>query len=158
VVGDTLGGIVTDRLLERTGDLRRARCWMVAACLLLSAVALIPLMLTHSLGVSLACLSAGFFFAEMTIGAMWAIPMDVAPAYSGTASGLMNTGSALAAITSPVVSGYLIDRYGNWQLPFLVTMVLMGLAVLLTFRMRPERRFDAPGSALETSAGAHLPS
>jgi len=158
VVGDTLGGIVTDRLLERTGDLRRARCWMVAVCLALSAAALIPLMLTHTLGVSLACLSAGFFFAEMTIGAMWAIPMDVAPAYSGTASGLMNTGSALAAITSPVVSGYLIDRYGNWQLPFLVTMVLMGLAVLLTFRMRPERRFDAPGSALETSAGAHLPS
>jgi hypothetical protein len=25
------------------------------------------------------CLSAGFFFAEMVIGPMWAIPMDIAP-------------------------------------------------------------------------------
>jgi MFS family permease len=158
VVGDTLGGLVTDRLLRRTADLRRARCWTVAACLLLSSLALIPLVLTHDLGVSLACLSAGFFFAEMTIGPMWAIPMDVAPGYSGTASGMMNTGSALAAITSPVVSGYLIDRYGNWQLPFLVTMILMGLAVLLAFRMRPERRFEQAGGALGAATSGQLPS
>jgi MFS family permease len=158
VVGDTLGGVITDRLLRRTGNLRRARCGMVAVSLLLSALALVPLMLTHSLSVSVACLSAGFFFAEMTIGPMWAIPMDVAPAYSGTASGMMNTGSALAAITSPVASGYLIDRYGNWQLPFLVTMILMGLAVFLTFRMRPERRFELSGGALGAAAGAQLPS
>lgn len=157
VVGDTLGGIVTDRLLRGTADLRRARCWMVAACLLLSTLALIPLMLSNGLAASLACLSAGFFFAEMTVGPMWAIPMDVTPAYSGTASGMMNTGSALAAITSPVVSGYLIDRYRNWQLPFLVTMILMGLAVLLAFRMRPERRFEPWGSGLGAPAGAHLP-
>ncbi len=155
VVGDTLGGIVTDKLLERTGDLKRARSWMVATCMLLSALAMIPLMLTHGLSVSLLCLSAGFFFAEMTIGPMWAIPMDVAPACSGTASGMMNTGSALAAITSPVVSGYLIDRYGNWQLPFLVTMILMGITVFLAFRMRPESRFqgaDVPGAAVRVPA------
>ena len=71
--------------------------------MLLTLLSLVPLMFTHSLGISLACLSAGFFFAEMTIGPMWAIPMDIAPEYSGTASGMMNTGSALAAIISPVV-------------------------------------------------------
>jgi len=148
VVGDTLGGIVTDKLLKRTGDLKRARSWMVAACMLLTTLALIPLMLTHSLTASLVCLSTGFFFAEMTVGPMWAIPMDVAPAYSGTASGMMNTGSALAAITSPVVSGYLIDRYGNWQLPFLVTMILMGITVILALRMRPENGFEQQGAVL----------
>lgn len=152
VVGDTLGGVVTDKVLQRTGDLKRARSWMVAACLLLSSLVLIPLMLMHSLTVSLLCLSTGFFFAEMTVGAMWAIPMDVAPAYSGTASGIMNTGSALAAITSPVVSGYLIDRYGNWQLPFLVTMILMGISVILAFRMRPESRFQGGGAGLDAAA------
>ena len=55
------------------------------------------------------CLAGGFFFAEMVIGPMWAIPMDIAPKYSGTASGLMNSGSALAAILSPVVAGFLVD-------------------------------------------------
>jgi MFS family permease len=92
--------------------------------------------------VSLLCLSAGFFFAEMTIGPMWAVPMDIAPQASGTASGIMNTGSALAAIISPVVGGFLIDQTGNWQLPFLGSMVLMLVGMALTFRMRPGQRLD----------------
>jgi len=143
VVGDTLGGVVTDKLLHRTGNLKKARSWMVAVCMLLTLLMLIPLMFTHSLMISLLCLSAGFFFAEMSIGPMWAIPMDIAPEFSGTASGMMNTGSALAAIISPVVGGFLIDRYGNWELPFLGSIILMAIGVGLTFRMQPDRRFEA---------------
>jgi MFS family permease len=142
VVGDTLGGIVTDLVYQRTGSLNRARSWMVAVCMFLTLVSLVPLLFVHGLYVSLACLSAGFFFAEMTIGPMWAIPMDIAPAYSGTASGMMNTGSALAAIISPVVAGQLIDRFGNWELPFVGSMVLMGFGVVLAFRMQPESQFE----------------
>ena len=142
VVGDTLGGVVTDRILKSTGSLAKARTAMVAVCLVLSALMLVPLMFTHSLYVSLACLSLGFFFAELVIGPMWAIPMDIAQELSGTASGMMNTGSALAAIISPVVGGFIIDVSGNWQLPFLGTIILMALGAILTFRMRPERPFE----------------
>jgi MFS family permease len=142
VLGDTLGGIVTDRILKRTGDLQRARSSMVSVCMFLSMLSLIPLMFTHSQNISLLLLSAGFFFSEMTIGPMWAVPMDIAPDHSGTASGIMNSGSALAAIISPVVAGYLIDRTGNWQLPFVGSMVLMGVGVLLAYRMRPDRKFE----------------
>jgi MFS transporter, ACS family, glucarate transporter len=142
VVGDTLGGIVTDKLYKWTGSLRRARSAMVAVCMSLSLLSLLPLLFSHDLYLCLACLCAGFFFAELTIGPMWAIPMDIAPQYSGTASGIMNTGSALAAIISPVISGMLIDRFDSWELPFAVSMVLMGLGVALAFRMRPESRFQ----------------
>ena len=34
----------------------------------------------------------GFFFAEFTIGPMWAIPMDIAPRYSGFASAVAESG------------------------------------------------------------------
>jgi MFS transporter, ACS family, glucarate transporter len=142
VLGDTLGGIVTDRILKRSGDLQRARSSMVSVCMFLSMLSLIPLMFTHSQGMSLLLLSSGFFFSEMTIGPMWAVPMDIAPLHSGTASGIMNSGSALAAIVSPVVAGYLIDRTGNWQLPFVGSMLLMGVGVLLAYRMRPDRKFE----------------
>jgi MFS family permease len=142
VLGDTLGGVVTDRILKASGNLRLARSWMVSVCMLLSMLSLIPLMFTHSGGISVVFLSAGFFFSEMTIGPMWATPMDIAPEHSGTASGIMNSGSALAAIISPVVAGYLIDRTGNWQLPFVGSMMLMGVGVLLAHRMRPDSKFD----------------
>jgi ACS family glucarate transporter-like MFS transporter len=141
VIGDTLGGIVTDRLLKRTKRLEIARSYMVCVCMFLALVSLVPLMFTHNLHVSLACLSAGFFFAELTIGPMWAIPMDISVDHSGTASGIMNIGSAAAAIISPVVAGYLIDVSGNWQLPFVGSMVLMGLGLVLSLRMHPERKF-----------------
>ncbi|WGY70576.1 MFS transporter [Burkholderia cepacia] len=145
VIGDTLGGIVTDRIYARTGSLKRARSWMVSICMLFTLLSLLPLLFMHDLYVSMACLAAGFFFAEMTIGPMWAVPMDIAPEYSGTASGMMNSGSALAAILSPVISGFVIDRFGSWELPFIGSMVLMGLGVLLAFRMQPDSRFaDAP--------------
>jgi MFS transporter, ACS family, glucarate transporter len=145
VVGDTLGGVITDHLLRRTGSLKIARSGMVSVCMLLTALALVPLMFVHSVNVSLACLSAGFFCAEMTIGPMWAIPMDIAPSHSGTASGMMNTGSALAAIVSPVVSGFLIERSQNWELPFVCDMVLMAVGLALTFRMRPDQPFQSGG-------------
>jgi len=142
VIGDTLGGLVTDWILKRTGSLKRARSWMVSVCMLFCLISLIPLMFTNNLYLSMACLASGFFFAEMTIGPMWAIPMDIAPEYSGTASGMMNTGSALAAIISPVVGGFLIDYFNNWELPFVGSMLLMGVGVVLAFRMQPESKFS----------------
>lgn len=150
VVGDTLGGIVTDRVLRRTSSLRIARSRMVALCMAASLVSLLPTLFFHSAGVAVVCLALGFFFAEMTIGPMWAVPMDIAPEYAGTACGMMNTGSALAAIVSPVASGFLIDRFGNWELPFIASMALMGAGVILSGFMRPEARFEdlAPPAAV----------
>jgi MFS transporter, ACS family, glucarate transporter len=152
VIGDTLGGMVTDRLLRRTGSLQLARSRMVCVCMAASLASLVPLLFVHAPDVALACLSLGFFFAEMTIGPMWAVPMDIAPDYAGTACGIMNTGSALAAIVSPVVSGFLIDRFANWELPFIGSMVLMGAGVILSFGMRPEARFEHLPSEQRTSA------
>jgi ACS family glucarate transporter-like MFS transporter len=153
VIGDTLGGVVTDRILVRTGSVRKARSYMVSACMLLTLLALLPMLFSHDLAVSVACLSAGFFFSEMTIGPMWAIPMDIASKFAGTASGMMNTGSALAAIVSPIIGGWLIDVTGNWEVPFAGSMALMGLGVVLAFRMQPDSKFDLGAEPL-AAAGA----
>jgi MFS family permease len=67
--------------------------------------------------------------------------MDIAPKYSGTAAGLMNTGSALAAIVSPLVAGYVIDVTGN--LPFLMSMGLLLLGGFCAFLMHPETPLEA---------------
>ena len=147
VLGDSLGGWISDRLLRRTGSLTRARRDMVVLGMLGALCSMLPMLFIHDLTVSVLCLSSGFFFAEITIGPMWAIPMDIAPEYSGTASGIMNTGSALAAIISPVIGGWMIDRTGNWDLPFLCSMALMLAGAGLAFTMHPERRFGTPALA-----------
>ena len=150
VLGDWLGGEVTDRILRRSGRLRLARNTMVAVCMFLTLLSLAPILLLDHLSIPIAAisLSLGFFFNEMTIGPMWSVPMDIAPTHAGTASGVMNTGSALAAIISPVVGGWLIDATGNWNLPFVVSMVLMLIGTLLAFTMRPEQQLIVPSPTL----------
>jgi ACS family glucarate transporter-like MFS transporter len=141
VVGDTIGGIASDWLLHRTGSRTIARRNLVVFGMLGAMLSLLPLLFTQDLVVAAGCLSLGFFFAELTIGPMWAIPMDIAPQFSGTAAGLMNVGSAFAAIVSPVVAGWIIDTTGDWNLPFVGSMVLMLLGAVMAFAMRPEHPF-----------------
>jgi MFS family permease len=103
---------------------------------------LLPILFIHDVTVVALCLSGGFFFAELVIGPMWAVPMDIAPRYAGTAAGLMNTGSAFAAIVSPLAAGYVIDVTGNWYLPFLITIGLLLLGVFTALLMHPEKPFE----------------
>jgi sugar phosphate permease len=141
VGGDLLGGTISDRIFHRTGDLLKARRNVVVAGFLGSFVCLLPVFATRDLTLIVLSLGAAFFFAEIVIGPMWAIPMDIAPGYSGTASGLMNTGSAAAAILSPLAFGYIADVTGNWHLPFLGSLGLLLLGAVLAFTMHPERTF-----------------
>src|SRR5437667_2009846 len=139
VFGDTLGGIVSDKLFERTKNLNIARRNLVAVMMVLCCISLVPILFTNNIKLVALALSAGFFCAEFTVGPMWAIPMDIAPKYSGTASGMMNTGSALAAIVSPVVFGYIVDKTGHWTWPFLGSMALMLFGAALSFAIHPDR-------------------
>jgi sugar phosphate permease len=139
VVGDTAGGLLSDWLLRKTGSLKVARRNLVVASLLGSLVFLVPVLLYRDLTVIALCLSGAFFCLEMTIGPIWAVPMDIAPRFSGTASGLMNTGSAVAAIVSPQIFGWLVDLTGDWHLPFAGSIALLLLGAVLAFWMHPER-------------------
>jgi MFS family permease len=142
VVGDYLGGEISDRILHRTGDLQQARRNVVMIGFLGSFACLVPVFLTHDLLSIIVSLGAAFFFAELVIGPMWSIPMDIAGKFSGTAAGMMNTGSALAAILSPIAFGFIIDKTGNWQLPFAGSLGLLLLGALLAPTMHPEVPFD----------------
>jgi len=137
VVGDALGGIVSDHIFRKTHDLNRARRDLVVFGFLCSLAFMVPILFLHNVRWAALCLSLAFFFSEFTIGPMWAIPMDIAPRFSGSASGLMNTGSALAAIISPLVFGYVIDKTGNWELPFLGSIGLLLIGSVLAFLMKP---------------------
>jgi MFS family permease len=141
VVGDTLGGVVSDRILSKTGDRIMARRNLVVAGFVCSLLCMLLIFFVWSVSAAVICLSLGFFFAEFTIGPMWAVPMDIAPQFSGSASGLMNIGSPLAAIVSPVVFGYVIDKTGNWTLPFLGSISILLVGSIVAFWMRPDKEF-----------------
>jgi MFS family permease len=141
VVGDTAGGVATDRLLRKTGSLVIARRGVIVAGFLGAFVFLIPVVLIHNLTVAAVCLSLAFFFAELIVGPIWSVPMDIAPRYAGTASGMMNFGFGVAGLVSPLSFGYLVDRTGSWVVPFIASILLLLTGAVLALRLRPDLRF-----------------
>jgi nitrate/nitrite transporter NarK len=155
-IGNTAGGMISDRLLHKTGNVRFSRICVTVIGFTGALLWLIPVIYVRDIYVVAICLAGGFFFAESVIGPMWAIPMDIAPKYSGTASGLMNSGSALAAILSPVVAGFVTDLSGDKQLPFMLAIGVLMLGALSSFLMHPEKQFteELPSGAAPKAAPA----
>jgi sugar phosphate permease len=139
MVGDILGGILTDRVYRKTGRLRFARRIVAAPAMLASGACLIPAALTHHAGTAIFCLAGSLFFLELVISPAWAVPMDVGGEFSGTVSGVMNMAGALAASASAIIFGFLTQR-GMWIAPFFISAgVLLTGALIWAFLIDPEK-------------------
>jgi MFS family permease len=142
VIGDTVGGMMSDRILRRSADRAAARRNVIVTGMLGGLVFLLPVILIHDVDVAAISLALAFFFVELVVAPIWSVPMDIAPRYSGSASGMMNFGFGLAGIISPFVFGYLIDLTGSWTLPFAGSIGLLLVGAALAFRMHPDRPFE----------------
>jgi len=141
VIGDTVGGILTDTILHRSGNILLARRGVLILGFLGACLFMIPVVFTADLMVATICLSLAFFFAELIVAPIWALAMDIAPGYAGTASGMMNFGFGLASIISPIFFGVTIERTHNWTLAFSVSIAMLLLGAFLTCFLRPDRPF-----------------
>ena len=148
VIGDALGGVISDALLRATGNVRFARLSVIVIGFLGALASLAPIFFVHNINAVALCLTSALFFSELIIGPIWSVPMDIAPKFSGTAAGLMNCGSAFAAIVSPLIAGYVIDVTHDWYLPFLITVVVLLIGAACAFMMHPERPFEDAGAGV----------
>jgi MFS family permease len=141
VAGDWVGGFVSDRIYRRTGNLEAARRNVIIVGMLGAFMFLVPVVLTHDLTTVAICLSLAFFFSELVVAPIWAVPMDIAPRYAASASGMMNFGFGLAGILSPLVFGAAVDLTGSWSIPFCASLLLLLVGAGLSFLMKPGKPF-----------------
>jgi predicted MFS family arabinose efflux permease len=140
VIGDTLGGVVSDQVLKRTGNLKLARRMMLILGMGGSLAFILPVVSVSDPITAVALLSASFFFLELTNAVLWSLPIDIAGTYAGTAGGMMNTGFGVAGMISPVVFGYLIETTGSYQVPFFVSAGLLGVGVIASLFIDPTNK------------------
>jgi sugar phosphate permease len=138
VVGDTVGGLVTDAIFRWTGDVVKARRNTIIIGFGGSLIFLLVVVFVHDQTIVTLALAAALFFLETTEAPIWAVPIDVAPKYAGFASGIMSTAAGLAATISPFAFGYITDLTGSLRLPFLMSIALLFVGVLLSFMVRPD--------------------
>ena len=139
VVGDTLGGVLSDRIARRTGNAMRARRILLLVGFLGAAVLMIPVLFSPGVVVTVICLGLAFFFLELTNAQLWSIPMDVAPTWSGVASGMMNTGFAISGVVSALVGGLIIEWTTGFGWIFGVSILVLIIATIVAAVMKPKR-------------------
>lgn len=153
VVGDTLGGVLSDFIYKKTGNLKLARRSLLVVGLGGALVFIVPAIYTHTAFNAVILLAASFFFLELTNAVLWSLPLDIAGKYAGTAGGMMNTGFGVAGMISPLAFGYLIQRTGSYEIPFLISAGLLALAVVCSLWIDPTNKIkDEP--AEEPALGA----
>ena len=139
MVGDIIGGALSDWIFQRTKNARLARRIVAAPGFLLAAAFVIPAALTGETVTSILCLAASFFFLEWVIGPAWAVPMDIGGQFSGTVTGVMNMVGAIGGSLAAIVYGTLFDR-GFWVAPFFVSAAVLTVGALIwIFLINPDK-------------------
>jgi sugar phosphate permease len=152
IAGDVVGGVATDKILRKTGNIVKARRDIVMLAFAGTAAFVAPVIFVrHNVDIVAFCLCGALFFLELMTGPMWSVPMDIAPAHAGTAAGLMNTGSAVASIITPLIFGFIVDRTGNWNIPFIGSFMFLIIGCALATQIRPDLQLKSAQEDLSTT-------
>ena len=146
VVGDTLGGVMSDAIFRHTGSLRLARRALLVGGLGGAFVCIVPAVVTGSALGAVYLLAAAFFFLELTNAVLWTLPLDIAGQHAGTAGGMMNTGFGVAGMISPVVFGALVQRTGRYELPLFISALLLIVGAICSLNIDPTVKVGAARS------------
>jgi len=142
VIGDTLGGVLSDLIFRKTGNLKLARRTLLLTGLVGALVFILPAVYTQTPITAVYFLAGSFFFLELTNAVLWSLPIDIAGKYAGTAGGMMNTGFGVAGIVSPAVFGFLIDATGSYEVPFVITAALLLIGAASALFIDPNKHID----------------
>jgi sugar phosphate permease len=137
LVSSNAAGWLSDALVKRgfsTGKARRTLIYFgapaMASCLWLATQA-------RNADAAVAFISATILLAGLNLPAFWSLPIDMNVRKAGFITGMMNTGSALASIVAPVVTGYVAMGYG-WTAALGLGSVLALLSAIVVFLTAPK--------------------
>jgi MFS family permease len=131
-IGNLVGGLASERLVERYGR-RRTYPWITSVCLIASSALLLSMSLVHGHAAIVTLATLGFGVMDLMLPSAWAMCMSIGGQFGGTATGVMNTAGNLGGWFCTAIFGYLVEATGDYNLPLraVAAMVLIG-AVLFS--------------------------
>ena len=130
-LGSFAGGYITDRLTLALGRLK-GRILLIASSMSLAGFFIILGSTAASPLQAVLYLSLGAFFLFLSLGAYWALPIDISNPNAGKVSGVMNTGANIGGTISPTLTPLIAQSLG-WQhaINFSALMAFLGALLIL---------------------------
>jgi MFS family permease len=142
-IGSLISGFCAGRLARWIGGVGRARRALGAAGFIAAAVCLLgsDAARGHPLALAVLIGLAGLF-NDFALPCAWGACIDVGGRFAGTFSGAMNMMGNLGGFLAPIVTGYILDRTGNWQLVFTISSVAYLLGAVSWLLLDPVTPLD----------------
>lgn len=124
------GGAASDALVRRLGA-KRGRRLIGAAALTAAAGFTVAAMLTHHQLLTVVFLALTYGAITFQQSGVFGVCLDIGGSRAGAVVGLMNTTAQIGGLTGQVLYGYIVDRTGSYDTPFIPMAVLLLVGAVL---------------------------
>ncbi|KAK2141616.1 hypothetical protein LSH36_1068g00018 [Paralvinella palmiformis] len=130
-----LSGIIADRLIARGCSTTFIRKLMATVALCGPAFFLLVLSATKTFEGALFCMAAAVGCCGFHSSGILVNPQDIAPRYSGSVFGFMNTAGAIPGFVGVYMAGYILETTHSWNAVFSQTacVCLFGWLIFIIF-------------------------
>ena len=138
VFGDLSGGAVTDFMTRRFG-LRTGRSGVAVAGYAVAAAAMFGSIVSTTPVMAASLIAVSVAASMFTLSASWAACIDIGGEHTAVLSASMNTTGQIGSILSPVVTGWVVGHFSNWQTPLLIMGGLYLLSAIFWMLVDPRK-------------------
>jgi MFS transporter, ACS family, glucarate transporter len=140
------GGAASDALVRRLGVKWGRRSIGIAglgsACLFTIAT-----MAVHDQLITVVLLSLVYGGITFQQAGVFGVCLDIGRRHAGSMVGLMNTSAQVGGLLSSVAYGYIVQRFGSYDAPFVPMAVLLFVGAMLWFRVDATEELHAEPAA-----------
>jgi MFS family permease len=134
LIGNLVGGTVSERLVTRYGR-RRTYRWVTGVCLTVTSALLLGMSLVRGHAAIVVLATLGFGVMDLMLPSAWAMCMSLGGQFGGTATGVMNTAGNLGGWFCTVFFGYVVKATGNYNVPLQAVAAMVFIAAILFSRI-----------------------
>ena len=139
------GGAASDALVRRLGA-KRGRRVIGATALTAAAAFTVAAMLTHHQVLTVVFLALTYGAITFQQSGVFGVCLDIGGPRAGAMVGLMNTIAQVGGLAGSVLYGYIVDRTGSYDAPFIPMTVLLLIGAALWVNVDASRELGVRAS------------
>jgi MFS family permease len=136
------GGAASDALVRRLGPKRGRRSIGIAG-LGTAGLCTIAVMLTSNQLLTIVLLSLVYGAITFQQSGVFGVCLDIGRKHAGSVVGLMNTSAQAGGLVASVAYGYIVERFGSYDAPFVPMAGLLFLGALLWLKLDASEDLNA---------------